>query len=255
MVVAAPASSQDPGSLGIEHYYAYLLQTQFFAGFTVTLTDQFLQSEHDVEFLELFSLPVDKNGEGISDLTTHYTWWRIARNLESSTQTVTVTNQFGDQLLQVGDAAYLLNPALKNTVPNTGIPKGRVAPNEENQADPDHFKCYSVLSDPVNLTATLSHQFGSETPVVLNPVYLCNPAEKVLPDGTVYPVNNLRGHFVCYQVANGIPLEGKDVIVTDQFIAANLLLETPELLCVPSEKQIPVQPSEGTWGMLKSIYR
>jgi len=255
MIVAVPASSQVSGPLALEHYYAYSLQTQFFGGFSVTLTDQFRQAEHDVEYLEWFALPVDKNGEGISDVITHYTWWRLARNLDSPVTSVTVSNQFGNQLLQVRDAAYLLNPALKNTVPNTGMPKGKVAPNEANQDDPDHFKCYSVLADPINLSVALTQQFGSESPVVLHPAYLCNPVEKVLPDETVYPINNLTGHLVCYQVENGIPLAGMDVIAADQFIAANLFLETPEFLCVPSEKQIPVQGSEGSWGRLKAIYR
>jgi hypothetical protein len=244
LFVAVPASAQLPGPFVIDHYYVYALNVPITGVFPMRLTDQFGTADGVAEILERFAIPVDKNGEGILDPSLHYTWWRISGDLASPIPLVAVENQFGAHTLNVGNAAYLLNPALKNPLVGEQFPLGK-----------DHYKCYDVTGDPLAIPVSLSHQFGTEITDVFMPHYLCNPVEKGLPDNTVYPIVNPDDHLVCYQIQPGVPISGIVVGVLDQFVDVTVEPIQPELICVPSTKEIPTQASEESWGSLKAIYR
>jgi hypothetical protein len=243
LLVATPGNTQVPGPFVIDHYYVYTSPQPITGAFPMTLADQFLASDNEAIILDRFAVPVDKNGEGIQDPALHYTWWQIVGDQTNPVAAVAVDNQFGPQTLDVGLAAYLLNPALKNA-----------AAGQEPPANKDHYKCYDAVGSPIGINVNLSHQFGTETVDVLDPRYLCNPVEKQLPSA-VFPIVNPNEHLVCYQVSPGVPIPGITVGVLDQFVDLSMVLEFPELICVPSTKEIPTQVSEGTWGEVKAIYR
>ena len=183
----------------------------------VTLEDQFgVEPEVLVEEPELFCNPVDKNGEGIFDDTAHLTVYEIDEEEEEVERLVSITNQFGDQILIVGAPEFLFVPSEKNGVPSA--------------LNLDHFKCYEAEGDPVNVIVNLQDQFGVE-PVVLvaEPELFCNPVDKN-GEGILNPT----AHLTCYEVDQ--EEEERVVIVANQFGDQILEVEDPEFLCVPSEK-------------------
>jgi hypothetical protein len=102
----------------------------------------------------------------------------------------------------------------------------------------------------------LNDQFNSYAGRVREPAYLCNPVEKTLGDGQVFPVRKPDEHLVCYVLFLDFPVGGKEVMSTDQFFIGPLNLGSTRYLCVPSTKEEVVQlDTESSWGMLKSIYR
>lgn len=252
LLIAAPASSQPAGTFVIDHQHVYMLEVPMSGHAPITLMDQFIETQNEVTFMDRFSLPVDKNGEGILNPEWHYTWWKLEGDLSNPFAHVIVRNQFGDQSLDVGPADYLLAPTLKNSGPGrvpdlTGV-------DGETTVGPDHYKCYQVFGAPMTKDVALSHQFGTFTNTVMEPRYLCNPVNKKHA-GAEYPINNPDDHLVCYQILpNGLPVP-LTVGIYDQFLETQVVLRVEDLLCVPSEKEIPTQVQVESWGSLKAIYR
>jgi hypothetical protein len=81
----------------------------------------------------------------------------------------------------------------------------------------------------------LQDQFHAESDVIVGPgLYLCNPAEKNFEGPPIFPDE----HLACYDIIDA-PL-GELHSLEDQFgIHPALLVENPELLCLPSLKFIP----------------
>jgi hypothetical protein len=209
----------------------------------VELVDQFGGRGHVVTSLNAFLVPTTKNSEPINDPRSHLSLWTITEPTEPSREVV-VDNQFGEQMLMVGAARYLLAPALKN--PQTG---------DERPDSIGHFKCYDAFGPLLNRTVTLQTQFGAHAVNVVVPVYLCNPAEKRLESGEVFPMMNPDAHLVCYDISSG-SAQNMSVVVHDQFLEEGVNLELwPDFLCVPSFKTDVVQVEGMTWGEVKAIYR
>jgi hypothetical protein len=172
------------------------------------------------------------------------TWYKI--HTPEPLKKVIVSNQFGEDVLEVTDAAYLVNPALKWGMPGEPLPDGL-----------SHFKCYFANGRPVDMPVQLETQFGHETVHVLHPEIFCNPAEKIDENGVRYPIVNEVDHLVCYRIEPIMPL-GLTVEVIDQFtgdMPFPLHVEENVWLCVPSEKTGVVQVQSSTWGEVKAIYR
>ena len=244
MTLLAPfaAAQPDPGTFTINHFNVYLNQNPISTGEAVILIDQFGESDHILGPLEKYGVPVDKNFEGFADPRAHLTWWRLSDNVVEPFRTVVVQNQFGDYTLGVFNSEYLLAPALKN------------APSQPLPDTHDHYKCYRVEGDEIPFGAQLFDQFSQENLGILTPLYLCNPAEKLLVDGTGFPITKPTEHLVCYLLAQSDPANIV-VVAEDQFGVWSLALTERELLCVPSLKDQVVQTNEGSWGEIKSIYR
>lgn len=243
---AVPASSQPGTVFTINHYLVYndLVPSSISLPLPLLrLRDQFGESEHHDLIMDHLAFPVDKNNEGIPDPLAHLSWWRLLDGTSNPFREVVVRNQFGDQFLGVFNAEYLLVPALKN--PDAA---------EEPIKDRDHYKCYNVEGDLVPVDVSLAHQFFFGSAEVLNPAYLCNPVEKILPDGTVFKIVKPNEHLVCYQI-QAPPLNNVAVLFQDQFIVELANFGEARWICVPSEKEEAVQVEDSTWGELKSIYR
>jgi hypothetical protein len=238
-VSAAHAQAQPPF---IDHYHVYNVEPNYSVGLPVILRDQFGEENTVVQFLERFSNPVDKNGEGIIDSLLHYSWWRIDN--PEPIRSVLITNQFGpDQPWQVGDAMYLLNPAYKNYQQPGGQPP--VA---------NHYKCYRALGPPIQKDVVLIDQFGIRSGFVTAPELLCNPVEKQIPGKPPDPIIDPVAHLACYRLEPpqfyGIP-----ATMLDQFGPRDIRFRDDCLLCVPSLKDHIVPTEPGTWSRVKGLYR
>ena len=230
-----------------DHYLPFHVQPPITWAGQIELSDQFGLSLHDQFVLTHLALPVDKNNEGIFDDVLHYTWWEIFS--DEGIWNVVAENQFGTQLLQVSNARYLWNPALKNS---NGAP-GDVGPG---LPFANHYKCYDARGPLVGLEVSLAHQFdpGIHTEV-LEPVLFCNPAKKFHVDtGQVNDILDPDRHYVCYRLQPPVTL-GVQVGFADQFVSEFLDLDFSDVLCVPTIKTGFVQAEASSWGRLKAIYR
>jgi hypothetical protein len=122
----------------------------------------------------------------------------------------------------VGDGRFLLVPATKDSV-------GAITLGQ-------HWKCYDAVAvaDPV-ATVNLQDQFHLEQNVVVGTGrYLCNPVEKNSEGAPTFPDE----HLACYDIVDASLNELHSL--DDQFgNHPNLLVENPEVLCVPSIKYLP----------------
>ncbi len=235
-----PAAAQGPVPPPLDHYKAYLMSCTLTNG-VVTLRDQFGTSETSFQGPFLLGTPASKNFEGIYDDRTHLTWYEI--HTPEPLRSVTYTNQFGEDVCTLRDGVVMLVPALKNEPPGDTL-SGTV----------NHFKCYQAEGNPPGVVVTLDTQFGREVCTVDRPELFCNPAEKILTDGTSYPIVNPDRHLVCYRILPPEPLNVTGVF-EDQFLRSDFFLRENFYLCVPTDKGGVVQNQSSTWGRLKGLFR
>jgi hypothetical protein len=223
----------------------------------VDLEDQF-NLWKDVSVLDRWfhMNPVDKipldppgNPELRTDLGLHYRWFPI--DIQSQgIRIVQVTNQF--TLYEEQDwtidchPEFLLAPASK--VIGTQDP-GPPPPGQ-------HYDCYEALEFPPMLPTVvdLNDQFGPHSPTgVLDPRYLCAPAEKTDEGGMVYPIWEAadgRDHLACYDLLGDEWIE--QISTRDQFTGLPPdvgLTQHEVMLCVPSVKTYDAVPSLASWGI------
>jgi hypothetical protein len=250
----AGAQGTDPLSR-LDHFKCYRVTHGTPANAFVQLQDQFDEAisetffEHVVVQSPLvFCNPVNKtlaSGQ-VTPIVNENNHLKMYLITPTSTQTriVTVANQFtGSAIttLQVFQPVILAVPTQKR-------PHG---PPERL----DHFKCYLVRGDPVNLPVGLVDQFDKEQVRVGRPLLLCNPTVKIhgsiigaagdLGDNET-PITNKEAHLVCYRIissgllpATGAKLAGareRAVQVLNQFDKEIIKVAEPILLCVPSTK-------------------
>jgi hypothetical protein len=211
---------------------------------TVYLNDQFGRDTASTNIMEVLANPAEKQVPGggvypIFDSRLHYTWWLL--NNRPVNIPVTVANQFGEQQLTLNLVTYLWNPALKN---ETGA-----VPLE------NHYKCYRCSGAPVNRQVTLRDQFGIQQTTATNPVYFCNPTEKIVPGQPPHPIVDPNQHYVCYDLSPTHSIQ-PTVNVTDQFVSnVSVQLFGGYYLCVPTAKVDPTPTRRDSWGRLKVLYR
>ncbi len=202
----------------------------------VTLRDQFGTVQGTVNEIRMFSPPVDKrlpSGETspIIHPENHLTWYTFTGTAEQ--RTLLVSNQFGtDQEWEVKDPKFLLLPAWKLYV--NGLPTGLDHPSGL-----DHYVCYQALSGPpVGLGGViLTDQFHQEQVNVGDPMLLCNPADKIVPEDGL-PIYDNENHLACYDIMPHMQPPPLEVWANDQFGDSMFLVLENEYLCVPSTKKI-----------------
>ena len=251
-VLPARAEAQDTEAPRLwDHYKVYDVVPPFpypVPGPPVTLIDQFLPWTHQVEVLERFANPTEKqhlsggNVFPINEPFLHYAWWAISP--QPFNAIVAVTNQFGDFTLDVQGARYLLNPALKN---QHGQPPVR-----------NHYKCYDCQGPPVDIPVMMNDQFGPWQAVVAFPRFFCNPVVKRIgPPGAeiIYPILDNNQHYTCY-IFDPPDQSVHPVTVTDQFVTdLQVTMTNAHLICVPTDKRGVTSTSVNTWGRIKVLYR
>jgi hypothetical protein len=136
-----------------------------------------------------------------------------------------VTNQF------VTDAHITVRIPMELCVPTEKL----ITPGP---VDIDHFKCYDVIGDPVDVNLDVADQFQGFGTLVADPFRLCNPAEK---NGE--PVANPDDHLVCYNLVPPGGFLGTPIPIQNQFFPNQFSVDVGAAfgLCVPSAKT----PCEG----------
>jgi hypothetical protein len=235
---SAGAQGEPPG---IDHYLVY--RTSFVPGpFDVVLRDQWTDpTTHIADQLDWWANPVMKDNGPIHNSPLHYTWWRI--NPTPHSRDVRITNQFGENLIHVMDAHYLLNPALKN------LPAPQPLP------DANHYKCYRAVGPAPPRTVLLQDQWGSFQAEVQQVEWFCNPTDKFF-QGAAHPMVRPDAHLTCYRIQHTTP-PPMDVpyFFQDQFRADQSTAFRPEFLCLPTFKHEIVPTVPQTWGSVKALYR
>jgi len=139
-------------------------------------------------------------------------------------------NQFGTQVLKIGNTTMLCLPSLKQVI----VPV-------------DHHLCYTVTGGKYKIppNIVLKNQFSPKgfKARVGNAVIHCNPVIKTLPTGQVFGVTNPRAHLLCFKMA-AAKQPTPEVVVTNQFGSATLLPGQPNLLCLPSWKSLTGPPKQ-----------
>jgi hypothetical protein len=154
---------------------------------------------------------------------------------------VSVTNQFGTGILNVGQPQLLCLPTWKSL---TGPP---VEPTNQ-PPNLNHFTCYSVTYVPgtapykVPGAVSLQDEFSptASVPVtVATPQLLCLPTEKIITAGgatTTYPIINPKKHLLCFGVSQ-TPFP-TTVFDLNQFGQSPVNILKIKLLCLPSTKKV-----------------
>jgi len=207
------------------------------------LKDQFGEIWLDNEplFMEKFATPVMKNGEEMCDTLAHQSWWRFDR--PQPPRLVQIQNQFHTTEWFVGDARYLVLPALKNEP--TGLPLPEL----------NHYLCYEAWGDSIGVGVHLVDQFGEVFVGIALPRLFCNPCQKETEDGLVWPIIDRRAHMACYLFDRPLPYSIQ-AFMRDQFWEGPVFLFESRILCVPTMKlwweEQPGTSSE--WQRIKALY-
>ncbi len=249
------AGAQDTDQLSLGHFKCYRVTQGTPANAFVQLLDQFDRLDQKLEHVVvqnplLFCNPVnkirDREVAPILNENNHLKMYFIAPTLTQS-RVVFVSNQFTDftfTTLQVFQPVILAVPTQKRP--------------HDPPKDLDHFKCYLVRGDPVDIPLGLVDQFDKEQVRVGRPVLLCNPTVKIHGESAtaagglsdnVTRITNEAAHLVCYRIISpsltptisslaATPRE-RAVQVLNQFDKEIIKVAEPVLLCVPSLKRLP----------------
>jgi hypothetical protein len=236
LVLGVCSSGTDAQVLPENHYLVYEVPQSYVYQGDIILNDQFGPFATPEVFFDKFATPVEKNGEPMYDPMMHQTWWTI--HDPQSIWWVTIGNQFGQQRWQVKDGRYLVLPAFKN---QPGTPPLW-----------NHYKCYDAVGPAMDITVILADQFGVHQMIATNPVFFCNPVEKIV-NGVQYPIMDPHTHLACYELQPPMPL-GANAMAFDQFGMWDMMLMEPCWLCLPSIKIEAVPNEPHTWGQIKSLY-
>ena len=209
----------------LDHFKVYKVDT-IGANQQVVLEDQFDRNSKEREEvlltnIEFFANPVNKNGEGIKDPSSHLTWYKFSG--DGPVRVISIRNQinkFHQQTWKIGNPVYLL-------VPTEKIEEGSSQPDSL-----DHFKCYEVLSDSaLFIKVKLEDQFGNQVVTIGKPVYFCNPVLK-----NNEKIKNSDDHLACYLITSEEPDTQLVVEIKNQFGSEKLFIRSSFMICVPSKK-------------------
>lgn len=112
----------------------------------------------------------------------------------------------------------------------------------------DHQLCYSASGAfKIPSGIRLINQFSPKgfVPKINSKVaWHCNPAEKILPSGKLYPITDPNAHLACFTITPPKAQRNPNVVVINQFGSATLATGQPNLLCVPSWKSLTGPPKK-----------
>jgi hypothetical protein len=122
------------------------------------------------------------------------------------------------------------------------VPDSLCVPTEKlispGPVDLDHYKCYLAAGAPIDIGVSLQDQFQARSTRVVEPKLFCTPADK---NGE--GIDDADTHMTCYDTDPAGQPPGL-IPIQNQFVASDQIqLLSPDLLCVPSTKQM-VPPVE-----------
>ena len=166
----------------------------------------------------------------------HFKCYSIRAQSSLRLPSVTLSDQFGQDTVQVGGLRQLCAPAQKN--------------GERFANQTAHLQCYSITAAPRNHVVAVRNQFGSYVLKVNRPQALCVPSLKSLntrqpPPSLTTPTTQaaLTDHFQCYGVRQqaryalrSLIRSSRQVRLSDQFGAGRVRVLQPVELCAPAQK-------------------
>ena len=243
-------ATRDLSVLCLNHYLGYDIKhvEPKFEKREVTLTDQFVDGNFVVYKPDRLYTPADKemlpdqaDFAQVEGVETHLKRYKLKDAKDGpkkiKVKDITVTNQFGEFLVEAHGPYYLMVPTTKALLdePLPGQPTERV----------DHYLCYKLKKVKVREDVSIADQFGTHDYEVKYGVTLCNPVEKqvVEEDGSVTttPIQNPGLHLMCFDVKGGEKVN-VEVNTNNQFGPESLTVYKPKELCVPSFKIAPEPP-------------
>jgi hypothetical protein len=226
---AAPPSDQN-------HFRCYIVSQQTpQAGQTITLEDQFNEGDPQTVIVGepvMICTPTEKTvGEDVSEIedeNEHFVLYNAPD--EAEPRIVLVTNQFGtDVSWMVTTPTYILVPTAKTVDGQTF----------DDRDDLQHYWCYEANGPRSGVRAKLHDQFsGPDNVRITTPTLFCNPAEKVA-NGEKFPILDEDLHLACYEIHGKQKTQQFTVGVENQFEKDIYQTAAWEILCAPSEKNLP----------------
>jgi hypothetical protein len=98
-----------------------------------------------------------------------------------------------------------------------------------------HFECYTAQMKSVGAQVQLTDQFQTYKTGLGPPQFFCTPVTKKVLSGPRITVPAPADHLTCYQIQG--PSIQQSRPYTNQFIMDTVSVGTPQLLCVPTNKQ------------------
>jgi hypothetical protein len=184
----------------------------------------------EISRVEQFCNAVDKNGEGIINPAAHLTCYKVTRPVSVVKPRVISSDQFGELELSVKRRrTQLCVPSQEMGEPSEMALS--LAPSL------DHFELYRARTASgtprfERRDVELEDQFVDETVELKKPVQLGVPTDKN-DEG----ITNPSAHLTCYSL-RAPRFEKRDVEVENQFGQFRLTVRKPNMLCVPSAKQV-----------------
>lgn len=106
--------------------------------------------------------------------------------------------------------------------------------------------CYTATGKfPIPRGVELFNQFARRgfRPKIGAVAFHCNPVEKIIATtGQAFPITNRAGHLLCFHMA-AARQPTHEVQVTNQFGTGSLITGQPNLLCLPSWKNLKKPPN------------
>lgn len=223
-----PAALAPDKALPLNHFLCYQLAASTPVSVTVKTQDQFdaTPKRTRVQQSVRFCNPVEKTKDTIVTPikypNDHIMAYYVGAHNPNKSLNVQVKNQFGIQQLKVYKPAEVL------MVPTRKLPH----PKPQNT---DHFKCYFVEGQALDIAVGLKDQFQQANTIVMAPFALCNPTRKYHKDKWT-EVLHPEAHLVCYQIQPLPHTATRDTV--NQFRKENITTTQADLLCVPSRKKI-----------------
>ena len=212
----------------VDHFKCYRAKPKTpFARRDVTLADQFGLRNTVLLRPDSICNPVDKNGEGIEDPSTHLACYRIrdvAGQGPFGSRQVTTTDQFGTESMGPLRARTVCVPSTQDGVPSP--------------LSIDHFKCYKASRATPRFArrdATLTDAFGTTNAAVVKPQAFCDAVDQA---GT--GIRDASARLVCYKIRDGAAQPGllpRDAIVANELGAETLNAVKATMLCLPATQQ------------------
>lgn len=152
--------------------------------------------------------------------------------------------------LRLAPAVALLAISVSGIAAGTATAGTATAPHRARiaQAPPpvDHQLCYNASGQfTIPSGVRLINQFSPNgfVPIISSALTVhCNPVQKTLPSGQVFPITNPAAHLACFPITVTTVQPTPTVVVTNQFGSATLVPAQPNLLCVPSWKSLTGPP-------------
>lgn len=227
--------------IDVKHFMCYELDKTL-VNANVDLADRFGSQTALVKNMKRICNPADKNMEDPQavDFPDHLVNYELESPPFSNIKVV-VSNQFGQETIELQRATRLLVPTRKGDL---GVPPLPPA-GPPNPALIDHFRCYSAKGPNPNQTVLIDDQFNptASYPVdVKRPRTVCVPVDKN-NEGFINANGADGSGLVCYEVRADERQEYKgDFIVDNQFTGGPLLREVhgPRELCLQSTIVFPI---------------